>query len=62
MSGMAGKSAEQKGAEAEVDRFHKDLGLLVVAAESPMALAISPCEAEPYRVSPISRISGDVNV
>jgi len=43
---MADKSDEQKGAEAEVDRFRKDLGPFVVAAETTrMAMVFTDAKA-----------------
>ena len=48
---MADKSDEQKGAEAEVDRFRKDLGPFVVAAETTrMAMVFTDAKAPDHPI------------
>ena len=47
MSEITKKSIEQKGAEAEVDSFRKDLGPLVVAAETTRMAMVFTDATEP---------------
>lgn len=47
MSEITKKSNQQKGAEAEVDRFRKDLGPFVVAAETTRMAMLFTDATEP---------------
>jgi hypothetical protein len=47
MSSIVDKSEEQKDAEAEVERFHNDLGSFVVAAETTRMATVFTDAKEP---------------